>query len=371
VKVAYLGIKGLPASAGADRVVEAITTRMPLFGVTPTVYCDRAVTPASTVIPGVNLVCLPALPGKHLRAITLDLLAAWHALVWGDYDLVHLHNAEASFVLPLLRLRYKVVSTHHAMAYLRAKWSPAAKVLMRALDWPFVKLSDAVTFVSAKDAQTFEQRYHCQAIHIPNGVGSEYIPDLQKSRVLLEANQIEPRQYLIFVAGRIEPTKGAHLAIQAVNQLKQEIPLLVVGDDRHLPEYHRLLREMAGSRIHFLPLVADASTLFGLMVSARGLIFASTLEAMSMVLLEAAWLGVPVVCSELLENRLVLGEAAIYFKDGDTDALVKQLNWLLENEGAALEIAQQARRRVQREFSWDNIAVCYVEVYHQVVEGPT
>jgi glycosyltransferase involved in cell wall biosynthesis len=295
-------------------------------------------------------------------------LAAWHAVLWGDYDLVHLHNAEASFVLPILRPVYKVVATHHAMAYLRAKWGPIARCLMRMLDWPFVRLSNAVTFVSAKDAEIFRNRYHCPVTHIPNGVGAEYAPDLEKSRPLLEAHHLAPKGYLIFVAGRIEPTKGAHLAIQAVNQLDQEIPLLIVGDDMHLPEYHRLLHELAGSRIRFQPLISDAATLFGLMIEARALVFPSLLESMSMVLLEAAWLGVPVVSSDLVENRQVLHGDAIYFNSGEVGALMSQLNWLLKNEAEATLIASRARRRVQVEFSWDNIAARYVEVYHHVTQ---
>ncbi len=37
-------------------------------------------------------------------------------------------------------------------------------------------------------------------------------------------------------------------------------------------------------------------------------------KAMSMVLLEGASLGIPVVCSDIEENMEVLGETGIYFK---------------------------------------------------------
>lgn len=79
-------------------------------------YCSSLVVPKETIIPGVRLHRIWALPGKHFHATTLFLFAALHALFWGDYDLIHLHNVEAAWVLPILRLRYKVVATSHGSA---------------------------------------------------------------------------------------------------------------------------------------------------------------------------------------------------------------------------------------------------------------
>ena len=59
---------------------------------------------------------LPIIPGKHLRPLSLMLLSAFHALFFGDYDFIHLHNAEACFVAPLLRLRYRILATSHSPA---------------------------------------------------------------------------------------------------------------------------------------------------------------------------------------------------------------------------------------------------------------
>ena len=127
MRIAYLGIKGLPSRGGAERVVEALVTRMPALGIKPIVYCDQQYTPAGFSLRGVELIRRPALPGKYLRSTSLDLFAALHAVSVGRYDLIHLHNAEAGFVLPLLRSRYCVVSTSHGGAYWRAKWGSPNK----------------------------------------------------------------------------------------------------------------------------------------------------------------------------------------------------------------------------------------------------
>ena len=103
MKIAYLGIKGLPARGGAERVVEAITQRL-ADRHEITVYCSRRYSDENSSVRGVRLVRLPSLAGKYTFMTSLDFLAAWHALLYGDYDLIHLHNIEAGFILPLLRL---------------------------------------------------------------------------------------------------------------------------------------------------------------------------------------------------------------------------------------------------------------------------
>ena len=55
MKIAFIGIKGLPSKGGAERVVEAIVQR--LSGQhTLTVYCSRYYTGPEARVPGVRLV---------------------------------------------------------------------------------------------------------------------------------------------------------------------------------------------------------------------------------------------------------------------------------------------------------------------------
>jgi glycosyltransferase involved in cell wall biosynthesis len=152
------------------------------------------------------------------------------------------------------------------------------------------------------------------------------------------------------------------------NRLQEDIPLLVVGDDQQLPDYGRALRSLAGPRVRFEPPVADPNVLFGLMSSALCLLFPSLLEAMSMVLLEAASLGVPIVCSDIPENRSVLGEEAVYFESGNVESLMHKIEWALTNYEDILMISKKVQEKVQTEYCWDTIAARYAELYREVTQ---
>jgi glycosyltransferase involved in cell wall biosynthesis len=118
-----------------------------------------------------------------------------------------------------------------------------------------------------------------------------------------------------------------------------------------------------------LPLVKEPELLFGLIAEAKCLVFPSLVEAMSMVLLEAASLGCPILASDIEENRSVLKEHIVYFKSDDIDSLVDRLKWVVENEAYMAEKGIKAQEHIQKEYTWDVVAAKYVDVYKKIVKG--
>ncbi len=78
MKIAFVGVKGLPSRGGAERVVEAITDRLK-GKYELTVYCNSRYTPKGAIFPGVRLIRVPTLKGKHLQPFSLFILSALHA----------------------------------------------------------------------------------------------------------------------------------------------------------------------------------------------------------------------------------------------------------------------------------------------------
>ena len=368
IKVAYLGIKGLPSKGGAERVVEAIVGQL-ASQIQPTVYCGRDYTPADYRALPVRLIRLPTLPGKHLRPLSLFVLSALHALLRGDYDVVHLHNAEACFMAPLLRLRFRVLATSHGQAYARGKWGPGARFLISLSDYFFIRVPHAVTSVSHPLARLYRSRYGREVRYLPNGVDRYPVTDVPAARATLSAHGVQG-PYLIFVAGRIDPTKGCHLLIEAFQRVQTDWPLVVVGDSGTVPAYGEELRRLADSRVRFIPFVASKAEILGLMEQAQLLIFPSLVEAMSMVLLEAASLGVPLVASDIPENTSILKEPhCLYFRSGEVGDLAQKLVYALAHPAAMQARGQAARLWVQRRFSWETIAGQYAELYRELLAG--
>jgi len=365
MNIAYLGIKGLPSKGGAERVVGALVHRLARRH-NLTVYCNSRYTPKGAQVPRVRLIRIPTLPGKYFQAISLFVFSTLHALFKGDYDLIHVHNAEACFVVPFLRLRYRVIATSHGPAYARDKWGWLAKKLIRLNDYFFAWFPNTITSVSRPLAEEYERRYKKQVHYLPNGVENHPPLDMDAAAAVLKAKGIRG-DYILFAAGRLDPTKGCHLLLQAFARLDRDIQLLVVGDTMTVPTYGQKLQQMADGRVRFIPFIQSKAVLFGIVQSAKFFVFPSTIEGMSMMLLEAASLGVPIVCSDIPENVAVLGERALYFRSGDVEDLANKLNWALEHPQTMRELGKAAQEWVKQNYSWDVIAAQYEKLYQQLL----
>ena len=366
-RIAFVGVKGLPSKAGADRVVEALVTRLDRERFEPVVYCSAAVVPAGTQLPGVRLVRIHALPGKHLHATSLFLLAALHALFLGRYDLVHLHNVEASYVLPLLRLRFKVISTSHGPAQKREKWGAVARKLIQLMEWPYVRFSNAVTSVSLPLAEQYEDEYGRRVYFIPNGVDEAEAVDLDAAAALLDGIDVTPHNFVFFAAGRIMTSKGCHLLLEATRAIPGDFQVVVVGDASHMPSYETELHALADERVRFVPFINEKATLMGLLKLCQLFVFPSTVEAMSMMLLEAASMETPILCSDIPENVGVLPSQALHFRSGDAADLEARLRWALDHPSAMAELASQAHAWVNQNHQWDGIVDQYEALYDDLL----
>jgi glycosyltransferase involved in cell wall biosynthesis len=369
MKIAYLGSKGLPSKSGTERVVEAITNG--LSGKHEiTVYCDSRYTPKGTEVEGIHLIRVFTPKGKRLQATSLFIASAIHSLI-NKYDLIHVHGVDTCFVLPILRLKYRVVATSHGAPgrLTPNKWGKVDRFLIRLMELPFVYLSNITTSVSQPDADYLNARYHRNVMYVPNGVSGSVKPNIDRAEEKLIQLGITPGNYLLFSAGRIDPIKGCHLLLGAVNRLKKTIKLVIIGDLNQVPSYSDHLRKIADEKqVVFIPPIQDRELLFGMVKLARVFVFPSIHESTSMMLLEAASLQTPIVCSDIPENRAIMHENVLYFRSEDEQDLADKLKWALDHPCEMSSLGTKASEDVQDNFSWENITRQYEEIYKALIQ---
>ena len=371
MKIAVLGSKSLPAFAGADRVAENIVRHLPADdGNRCHVYVVR--TPAQPrafdYAPNVRVIPIPALAGKHSKATTYFFLSALHCALFLRPDLVHAHDSAFgpfAWILRILRPRMPVLGTFHGNPYERAKWSRFAKAFLRFSEAAFVRGCHALTTVARAKVAEVQARAKTPIEFIPNGVE----PDPAIARTgLAEKHGLVPGQYLMFAAGRMDPTKGLHHLLDAVAALRLEVPLLVVGGfEGHNQDYSEklLARCRANPRLVLIPRLLAQPELFELVAGAKLFVFPSEIEAMSMMLLEVISCGVPVLASDIAENVEVVGaDYPWLFRNADAAHLAEKLAQFLR-AGPGPEIAA-LRERCARDFNWTAIAARYLALYRRL-----
>ena len=372
MKIAVLGSKSLPAFAGADRVAENIVQHLPADdGHRYHVYVVR--TPAQPrafdFAPNIRVVPIPALNGKHSKATTFFFLSALHCALVLRPDLAHAHDSAFgpfAWILRVLRPGLPILGTFHGNPYERAKWSRFAKAFLRFSEAAFVRGCHALTTVARAKVAEVQARVKTPIEFIPNGV--DPAPAIPQT-LLAEKYGLVPGHYLMFAAGRMDPTKGLHHLLDAYDRLRPELPLLVVGGfEGHNREYsdQLLARCRATEHVVLLPKLLTQPELFELVAGAKLFVFPSEIEAMSMMLLEVVSCGVPVLASDIAENVEVVGaDYPWLFRNADAADLADKLARFLKT-GPGPEIAA-VRERCAREFNWTAIAARYLALYRRLV----
>ena len=136
--------------------------------------------------------------------------------------------------------------------------------------------------------------------------------------------------------------------------------------------YLRKLRELSeGLNVSFLGYVKPLSALLALVEACRFFVFPSETEGMSVMLLEAASTGRPVIASDIPENRQVFTEdEVLYFRSGDAADLAEKLLLALSDPRRIEMKGLKAREKVFTEYLWYSIALKYDRLFQKVINKP-
>ena len=361
MKIAVLGIKQIPAVAGADRVVEKLLENASSAN-EYWVYVRRGDQPPGKWPGHIHFVTVPALAGKHVGSFSFFLACALHYVVKGRYDVAHVHNSDFGFCLPLLRLRrgVPVLATFHGDPYTRRKWGPFARAFLRLSERAFKLFSTRMTSVS-RDKTVDGDAAVIQ--YVPNGVDLDC--RRRRAEEPLPIPGLVSRQYMLFACGRLDATKGLHRLLDAYELCGSRLKLAVIGDFHHDPAYSRsiLARIEGNTRVVTYRGLLHRRALFDVLSRCAMFVFPSEYEAMSMMLLEAVSCKAPVVCSDIPANLEIVGRDYAYrYPVHDSRALAAMLE-AAEQERDWGDITARLYERCAREFSWASIARTYERIY--------
>jgi glycosyltransferase involved in cell wall biosynthesis len=267
-------------------------------------------------------------------------------------DLVHVHALGPSIfsVFPRLK-RIPTVVQVHGMEWRRDKWGIVAKTFFKLATLSVVFFPTIATAVSKVQQQYFKDNFNKDVIYIPNGVA----PVERREPDWLLTQGIVPNRYILFAARLVEE-KGCHFLIKAFKQLDTDMQLVIAGDAAHAGKHKAALRELAGDdpRIIFTGFLTGPP-LEELFSNAYLFCLPSTIEGLSVALLDAMNYGNCCVASDIPENLEVIEDQGYTFRNRDPEDLCRVFRELLDNPAMVAEKKRAARDHVGRIYSWDKV----------------
>ncbi|MCW3133420.1 MAG: glycosyltransferase family 4 protein [Methanophagales archaeon] len=289
-----------------------------------------------------------------------------------DCDVLHIHHAAtfSEFFLPFSSIcsEHSLVNTFHIPAG-DCLGGEFAKLLIATLASLYAGRSKKFISVSAEiaaDIRRYSSGYDwdgngngTETVVIPNGVDITRFYPLEEDE---KASVKREKGVCIGYLGRLSPEKNIINMIKAVKTLTSEsrldnLYLKIAGTG---PLYDKI-KKMEDERIKVLGYVEDAPSFYR---SVDVFLLPSKLEAQPIALLEAMASGLPVIATDVGDNKYFVQENGII-----CGASVKEIgNAIKEILSEDLKkMGAESRKRVERDYTWDKIAERTLEVYKSVI----
>jgi glycosyltransferase involved in cell wall biosynthesis len=363
-RIAIIGTVGLPANYGgfetlAEHLVDNLSDSYDMD-----VYCSGKTYGKEHQVSsykGANLIYLP-LKANGIQSIIYDSLSIVHALVRSDVLLIL--GVAGAWLLPFVKLftNKKIIISIDGIEWKRDKWNTIAKCYL------FWAESLAVRFshIDISDNEAIQdytaQRY--QSLSRIIEYGADHVIQVKPTAEYICDYPFLKGKYAVKVC-RIEPENHVHTVLAAFSTMPDR-KLVVIGNWNN-SDYGVQLKEKYGdcSNITILDPIYDQHSLDVIRGNAALYVHGHSAGGTNPSLVEAMFLGLPIIANGVSYNRVTTENAALYFMNSAdlTNMLVSV------NEEVLLQIGEKMGAIAQRRYTWGLIAQKYRLLVEEALEA--
>ncbi len=353
-RVAIIGTQGVPANYGGfETLVENIIGEHCSDNIEYTVYCSAKDMPQRlNEYKGAKLKYINW-RANGVQSILYDIVAMIRSI--RGYDTILVLGVSGCTFIPIFKLlsRAKVIVNIDGLEHRRDKWTRSVRKFLLLSEVAAVKNAHTIIADNKGIADYVIWRYKKNAKLIAYG-GDHALRTVpqQKQNEILAIYGLEKDAYSISVC-RIEPENNCHIAIDAF--AKSGKPLVFVGNWQR-NEYSRGLKEKYGncSNIKLIDSIYDLDILYTLRNNARCYIHGHSAGGTNPSLVEAMFLGRPILAYDVVYNRETTYQKAYYWQNSE------QLQQLVERDDLT---GNDTMLVAQQHYTWASISKQYEELY--------
>lgn len=286
-------------------------------------------------------------------------------------DIVHSHGTTALLHVGLLTIRQQFpifVHTFHFGNYphIRRRYMMAERILARRAD-QLIAVSDAQRRAVIKHHGVTPGA----VIVIPNGAPpNEYLGDEDARRACRAEFDVDESTVLIGCVAVLSEQKGVDVLLKAVRRIvanRQNIRFVIVGGGPLLDSLLALTDEYG---------VADIVTFTGwrndvarIMTAVDVFVMPSLWEGLPVVLLEAMAAKRAIVVTDVGDNAQVIraNHSGLVVEPGDSEALIRAIGTLIDDEGLRRRLAQEAYMEYQRYYTVEAMVGSHDRLYSNLM----
>ncbi|PSO46884.1 MAG: glycoside hydrolase [Cyanobacteria bacterium SW_9_44_58] len=311
---------------------------------------------------------------------------------WGQqqerkYALIHTNYWLSAWVGLQLRRRlsFPMVHTYHslgAVKYQSVKEPPQTATRRLEIEKACLETADCIVATSPQEKEYLRSlvssRGNIEIIPCGTDINHFGSVSYQQAR---EKLGFSPEEKIIYYVGRFDPRKGIETLVRAVHQskLRGKVPMRLIiagaytpgqsdGDEKE--RISQIVQELGLSDITEFPGRISDENLPVYFAAADVCVVPSHYEPFGLVPIEAMASGTPVVGSAVggLNFTVVSEETGLLVPPKDEQAFAEAIDRILSDSQWRNQLGENARKRMENEFSWEGVASQLSDLYGRMIE---
>lgn len=280
----------------------------------------------------------------------------------------HLYSIKAdkylflAFPSPILFRKKEIINTIHDLT----AWDypdtmkNSSRLYFKASILNAVKISKNIITVSQFSKDRITEMFNKNQVDIVyNGISNVFLNynyNEENLSIISEKYKL-PKDYIMCLC-TIEPRKNIELLIEAYSELRSEnkiqSKLVLVGRNGwKVDNLLKKVNEKYSDDVIVTGFIEDIE-LPQIYIKSKAFIFPSLYEGFGIPVIEAMYMGVPIICSNTSSLPEIIGGCGTLFKNNDKNDLKEKIIYVLnQDEQHKEEMIQKAKRRASN-FSWIN-----------------
>lgn len=356
IRLAIVGTTGLPACYGgfetlAHHLVNNLNDEYQI-----TVYCSSKFYPPSKRMKFYNGARLKFinLNANGYQSIPYDFFSLIHALLFSE--IIVLLGISGALLIPFIKLvsRKPILVNIDGLEWKRAKWKKPVRKFLKWSESIAVNFSDSVITDNVAIHDYVMQEYQKESVVIE--YGSDHVGAVELSEDARKKYPFLEKPYA-FTVCRIEPENNIHIILEAF-AAHPEKSLVIIGLWTHGIYGQRLKETYSNySNIHLMDPVYEQRELNIIRSNCSFYIHGHSAGGTNPSLVEAMYLGLPVIGFDVVYNRETTEGNAKYFRSAAD--IIQILNSTRESERQTMALAM--REIATRRYLWHVISGKYRE----------
>ncbi len=362
MKIVFIGGRDIHQIGGIEKYMFNLASQLVKFGHEPIVFCEsdhngeemvNGIRVIHMTGPKIYLLCKPWV-GLKATLYTIRHIK--------DVDFIHYNAWPPSLSSPLASMfGIKSLMQGHGLEWQRSKYSPLQQKILKIMERVTAHLNKNLIMCSEYQTIYFKDKYNRDAPTIPTAINLPN-PDAEDTDILQKFG-ISKQKYFLFLA-RLVQDKNPNYLIEAFKKAQiSDFQLVIAGDNAANPSYVSHLHSLAEGHNNII----FTSAVYGkhketLLRNAYGFCLPSTIEGLSISLLEAMSYRLPIIASDIPANREVLGdEDALWHSPENLNELTDSLKKATQDKERFYKTTEQNYERVAESYTWDKVTRKYIQ----------